>query len=125
MLSNVQGDVIGRPWKVTFYYGNAVESSIWEQERHQNCRMNEEFSWMAGSVLSYKLRYIVGLGLVEMAISTNPRPTIYRNLYENRQADSCGNCYVINGLSGDTVTTARYSSAQCCANNTPMFPPLV
>ena len=31
---------------------------------------------------SYKLRYIVGLGLVEMAISTNPKPTIYRNLYE-------------------------------------------
>ena len=23
------------------------------------------------------------LGLVEMAISTNPKPTIYRNLYEN------------------------------------------
>ena len=30
-----------------------------------------------GSVLSYKLRYIVGLGLVEMVISTNPKPTIY------------------------------------------------
>ena len=28
-------------------------------------------------------RYIVGFGLVEMAISTNPKPTIYRNLYEN------------------------------------------
>ena len=28
-------------------------------------------------VLSYKLRYIVGFGLVEMAISTNPKPTIY------------------------------------------------
>ena len=33
-----------------------------------------------GPVLSYKLRYIVGFGLVEMAISTNPKPTIYRNL---------------------------------------------
>ena len=31
----------------------------------------------------YKLRYTVGFGLVEMAISTNPKPTIYRNLYEN------------------------------------------
>ena len=27
---------------------------------------------------SYKLRYIVGFGLVEMAISTNPKRTIYR-----------------------------------------------
>ena len=25
----------------------------------------------------------LGFGLVEMAISTNPKPTIYRNLYEN------------------------------------------
>ena len=33
-------------------------------------------------MFSYKLRYIVGFGLVEMAISTNP-PTIYRNLYKN------------------------------------------
>ena len=31
-------------------------------------------------VFSYKLRYIVCFGLVEMAISTNPKPTIYRNL---------------------------------------------
>ena len=37
-------------------------------------------SW---AVFSYKLRYIVGLWLVEMAISTNHKPTIYRNLYEN------------------------------------------
>ena len=33
------------------------------------------------SVFSYKLRYIVASGLVEMAISTNPKPLIYRNLY--------------------------------------------
>ena len=32
---------------------------------------------------AHKLRYIVGFGLVEMAISTNPKPTIYCNLYEN------------------------------------------
>ena len=48
---------------------------------------------IAGSVFSYKLRYIVGFGLagmyrigfesVEMAISTNPKPTIYRNLQDN------------------------------------------
>ena len=36
----------------------------------------------SGSLFSYKLRYIVGFGLVEMAISTNPKPTIYRNLYD-------------------------------------------
>ena len=36
-----------------------------------------------GPVFSYKLRYIVGFGLVEMAISTNTKPTIYSNLYEN------------------------------------------
>ena len=38
---------------------------------------------MTGPVFSYKLRYIVGFWLVEMAISTNQKPTIYRNLYEN------------------------------------------
>ena len=42
----------------------------------------------AGLVFSHKLRYIVGFGLVEMAISTNPKPTIYRNLYENTRPDS-------------------------------------
>ena len=26
------------------------------------------------------IRYAVGFGLVEMAISTDPKPTIYRNL---------------------------------------------
>ena len=30
-----------------------------------------------------KLRYVVGFGLVKMAISTNPNPTIHSNLYEN------------------------------------------
>ena len=35
------------------------------------------------AVFSYKLRYIVGFWLVEMAISTNQKPTIYRSLYEN------------------------------------------
>ena len=32
--------------------------------------------------ISYKLRYIVGFGLVEMAISTNLKSTMYRNLFE-------------------------------------------
>ena len=30
-----------------------------------------------------KLRYIVGFGLVEMAIATNSKPTIYRSFFEN------------------------------------------
>ena len=34
-------------------------------------------------VFSYRLRYIVGLGLVEMAVVHHPKPTIYHNLYEN------------------------------------------
>ena len=41
----------------------------------------------SGPLFSYKLRYIVGFGLVEMSISTNPKPTIYRNLYENTDPD--------------------------------------
>ena len=41
-----------------------------------------------GTVFSYKLRYIVGFWLVEIDISTNPKPTIYRNLYENTGPDS-------------------------------------
>ena len=45
-----------------------------------------------GPVFSYKLRYIVGFGLVEMAISTNPKPAIYCNLYENTVP---GYCYFI------------------------------
>ena len=36
-----------------------------------------------GAVFSYKERYIVGFWLVETAVSTNQKPTIYRNLYEN------------------------------------------
>ena len=36
-----------------------------------------------GSVSSYKLRHILGSGLVEMTIWTDPKPMIYRNLYEN------------------------------------------
>ena len=38
---------------------------------------------LSGPVFSYKLRYIVGFWLVEMAISTNQKPMIYRNLYDN------------------------------------------
>ena len=44
-------------------------------------------SYFTGAVFSYKLRYIVGFWLVEMTISTNQKPTIYRNLYENTGPD--------------------------------------
>ena len=46
-----------------------------------------------GSVFSYKLRYIVGFLLVEIAISTNQKPTIYRNLYENTDPGVCNTVY--------------------------------
>ena len=36
-----------------------------------------------GTLFSHKLRYIISFGLVEMAISTNPKHMIYRNFYEN------------------------------------------
>ena len=42
-------------------------------------------------VSSHKLGYIVGFGLVEMAISTNPKPTIYCHLYENTRPGAV--CY--------------------------------
>ena len=51
---------------------------IW---RWRDCDSDQR--WSPGAAFSYKLRYIVGFWLVEMAISTNQKPTIYRNLYEN------------------------------------------
>ena len=39
--------------------------------------------WNTGPIFSYKLRYIVGFWLVEMAITTNQKLTICRNLYDN------------------------------------------
>ena len=38
-------------------------------------------------VFAYMLPYIVGFGLFEMVISTNPKPAIYRNLYYNTTGD--------------------------------------
>ena len=40
-------------------------------------------SWYLWGRILYELRYIVGFGLVEMAISTNLKPTIYHQLYDN------------------------------------------
>ena len=52
---------------------------------------NMQDSW---AVFSYKLRYIVGFWLVDMAISTNPKPTIYHNLYEDTSSDLTHVAYI-------------------------------
>ena len=67
------------PWSISFSIpiGRFLVSSLGFAEQVYN----------AGPVFSYKLRYIVGFWLVEMAISTNQKPTIYRNLYENTGLD--------------------------------------
>ena len=60
-------------------------SQFWEQVVDPlkcTCSSRKGYS-VTGPVFSYKLRHIVGFWLVEMAISTNQKPTIYRNLYEN------------------------------------------
>ena len=55
--------------------------SVWLAYQFSGSKLrNMTVPWPA---FSYKLRYIVGFWLVEMAISTNQKPTIYRNLYEN------------------------------------------
>ena len=61
----------------------------WHPNRKKNVKASaasaelQSETYAPGPVFSYKLRYIVGFWLVEMAISTNQKPTIYRNLYEN------------------------------------------
>ena len=57
----------------------------------QNVRF-EINTFEVGPAFSYKLRYIVGFRFVEMAISTNPKPTIYRNLYEKTYPAVYGDC---------------------------------
>ena len=78
-------------------------------------------------MLSYKLRHIVGFGLVEMAISTNPKPTIYRcrriwdqagsNKLAKRRAQSGRSGKIIclfileeDGLEGETGTLYQTSA---------------
>ena len=41
-----------------------------------------------------KLRNIVGLGLVEMAISTYPKPTMYIVTFTRIRARSCSNAFL-------------------------------
>ena len=57
--------------------------SHWFDTMGNMSELVDKYSYLSGAVFSYKLRYIIGFGLVEMAISTNPKPTIYRNWYEN------------------------------------------
>ena len=59
----------------------------WSPVNHLLCCLYIFHEITSVAVFSYKLRYIVGFGLVEMAISTSPKPMIYRNLYENTGHD--------------------------------------
>ena len=78
----------------------AASSIFWfykllPQTKHSNTSpMTYQWIWHAhpswgpwamchkGLIFSYKLRYIADFGLM-IVISTNPKPTIYRNLYQN------------------------------------------
>ena len=62
-------------------------TTLFSLSAHSNPGMESYCWWRSGAVFSYKLRYIVGFWLVEMAISTNQKPTIYRNLYKNTAPD--------------------------------------
>ena len=57
-----------------------------------------------------QLHYIVCFGLVEMIISTNPKHTIYRNLYENTDPVRHVNLVVLPRASRDH-TSACLASA--------------
>ena len=62
---------------------NFVKSpKIRNLRKFKHAKINWSTVWHRARIL-VQLRYIVGFWLVEMAISTNQKPTIYRNLYEN------------------------------------------
>ena len=76
--------------KISVFQGLSLLWKEWQVPSGQHVRVccfkvDEVFAdvWLSGPVFSYTLRYIEGLVLVEMAISINPKPTIYRNVYEN------------------------------------------
>ena len=66
-------------------------SELWREHSHSHKRLdtNSYYTILSiecgGSVaiFSYRLRYIAGLRLAEVAISVNPGPTLYRNFHEN------------------------------------------
>ena len=98
--SNYRGDLGPGNWCATCPNGLSKEWVHRSGNRSNNARLGRhvqglvlmngvQFSTMTigltivhWAVFSYKLRYIVGFWLVEMAISINQKPTIYRNLYE-------------------------------------------
>ena len=57
--------------------------SVYYREAYSGHVFSYKVRYIVGFWLVEKLRYIVGFWLVEMAISTNQKPTIYRNLYED------------------------------------------
>ena len=50
---------------------------------HINNYYTDEGKYGLVPVFSYRLRWVVGFGLVEMAVSTNRRPTMGRVLWGN------------------------------------------
>ena len=62
---------------------NYQHDVAWMYTWQRNNSYYQFYLTVIGPVLSYKLRYIVAFGLVEMSISTNAKPPIYRNLYGN------------------------------------------
>ena len=81
-------------WKYVFHY-------------HHYTPDNNMLHAKTGPVFSYKLRYIVGLGLVEMAIST-----IYRNLYlisKSQLRSWCSSRAVIDPNQHNTLIQCRFN----------------
>ena len=73
---------------------------------------------VSGPVFLYKLRYIVGFWLVEMAISTNPKPTIYRNLYDNKGDTYPWSSHSIYGVARHCVRYTLLPGLSCIVMDT-------
>ena len=58
-------------------------------------------------VYSYKLQCIVCFGLVKMVISTNLKPMVYRNLYENTGRGPCENDFLWQPASQESCSNPR------------------
>ena len=74
-------DIRFRPILVTFLTTKTDPARFYL--RNIQAYNGKQSRWQPVPVFSYKLRYIVGFSLVETAVSTNQKPTMYRNLYEN------------------------------------------
>ena len=61
-----------------------MEKEQWLNESRVSGICESDGIWESTElVLSYKVRDNIGFGLVEMAFTTNRKPTIFRSLYEN------------------------------------------